>query len=58
MDNIYGKADEIDILRDKLNNLINEKNGNLLDPQVVIASKILNAAINKSNSLKENEKII
>lgn len=58
MDNIYGKADEIDILRDKLNNLINEKNGNLLDPQVVIASKILNAAINKSNSLKENQKII
>lgn len=58
MNNIYGKADEIDILRDKLNNLINERHGNLLDPQVVLASKILNDAINKSNALKENQKII
>lgn len=40
---------DIDILRMQLENLINEKQGNLIDPEVVAASKILNAALNQYN---------
>jgi hypothetical protein len=42
MSQINGKICEIDILRDKLEGLINEKQGNLLDSEVVSASKELN----------------
>jgi hypothetical protein len=51
MSQINGKICEIDILRDKLEGLINEKQGNLLDSEVVSASKELNAAINRYSNL-------
>jgi hypothetical protein len=51
MSEINGKICEIDILRDKLEGLINEKQGNLLDSEVVSASKELNAAINRYSNL-------
>ncbi|MDZ4975760.1 Spo0E family sporulation regulatory protein-aspartic acid phosphatase, partial [Clostridium perfringens] len=37
---------DIDILREQLERLINEKQGNLVDQEVVAASKVLNAALN------------
>ncbi len=40
---------DVEILRNSLEYLINEKNGNLVDPEVVSASKILNAALNQYN---------
>lgn len=40
---------DIDILRAQLEELINKKQGNLVDPEVVTASKILNAALNQYN---------
>lgn len=40
---------DIDILRAQLDELINKKNGNLVDPEVVSASKVLNAALNQYN---------
>lgn len=40
---------DIDILRDQLERLINEKQGNLVDQEVVAASKVLNAALNQYN---------
>jgi hypothetical protein len=51
MSEMNGKICEIDILRDKLEGLINEKHGNLLDSEVVSASKELNAAINRYSNL-------
>lgn len=42
---------DIEILRDKLQLLIKQKHGNLIDPDVVAASKILNAALNQYNKL-------
>lgn len=40
---------DIDILRVQLEELINKKQGNLVDSEVVTASKILNAALNQYN---------
>lgn len=40
---------DIDILRKQLEALINLKDGNLVDHEVVTASKILNAALNQYN---------
>jgi hypothetical protein len=40
---------DVEILRNNLEYLINEKQGNLVDPEVVSASKILNAALNQYN---------
>ncbi|NEZ47238.1 aspartyl-phosphate phosphatase Spo0E family protein [Clostridium niameyense] len=40
---------DIDTLRMQLENLISEKQGNLVDTEVVAASKILNAALNQYN---------
>ncbi|EDU38724.1 Spo0E like sporulation regulatory protein [Clostridium sporogenes ATCC 15579] len=42
---------DIEILRTQLERLINEKQGNLVDPEVVTSSKILNAALNQYNKL-------
>jgi hypothetical protein len=42
---------DIEILRDKLQLLIKQKRGDLIDPDVVAASKILNAALNQYNKL-------
>ncbi|MCM0648651.1 aspartyl-phosphate phosphatase Spo0E family protein [Clostridium swellfunianum] len=41
---------DVEILREQLNQLINDKQGNLIDPEVVTASKILNAALNQYNN--------
>lgn len=51
---------DIDILREQLNELINKKQDNLDDPEVVAASKVLNAALNQYNKfidekLKKNK---
>lgn len=40
---------DIDILREQLNELINKKQDNLVDSEVVTASKVLNAALNQYN---------
>ncbi|WP_291580883.1 aspartyl-phosphate phosphatase Spo0E family protein [Clostridium sp. UBA6640] len=40
---------DIEILRVQLEHLINEKQDNLVDKEVVAASKILNAALNQYN---------
>lgn len=40
---------DIDILSTQLQELITEKQCNLIDPEVVAASEILNAALNKYN---------
>lgn len=40
---------DIDILREQLEKLIDEKEGNLVDQEVVTASKVLNAALNEYN---------
>jgi hypothetical protein len=42
---------DVEILRSNLEYLINEKQGNLVDLEVVAASKILNAALNQYNKL-------
>lgn len=46
---------DIEILRDKLQQLISQKQGNLIDPDVVAASKILNAALNQYNMILEEK---
>lgn len=46
---------DVEILRDKLLELINEKNGDLLDAEVISASKILNAALNEYNKFIEKK---
>jgi len=40
---------DIDILRKQLEELITLKDGNLVDHEIVAASKILNAALNQYN---------
>jgi hypothetical protein len=42
---------DIDILKEQLQILISKKNDNLIDPEVIAASKILNAALNQYNKL-------
>jgi len=41
-------------MRSKLECLINEKQGNLIDNEVVSASKVLNTTLNKYNKIIEN----
>lgn len=40
---------DVNILREKLEFLIKEKQENLIDSEVIAASKILNAALNQYN---------
>lgn len=40
---------DVEILRTQLDKLIKEKRGNLIDHEVLTASKILNAALNQYN---------
>ena len=40
---------DVEVLREQLERLIKEKKGNLVDAEVVTASKILNAALNQYN---------
>jgi F0F1-type ATP synthase membrane subunit b/b' len=49
MSEIEDLLKDIDTLKEQLNELINKKQDNLTDPEVVEASKILNAALNKYN---------
>lgn len=51
MNEVEDLLKDIEILRGQLEYIINEKSGNLIDAEVVAASKILNAALNKYNSL-------
>ncbi len=51
MNEIEDLLKDVDILREQLNSLINKKQGNLQDPEVITASKILNAALNQYNKL-------
>ncbi|HEY5560200.1 MAG TPA: aspartyl-phosphate phosphatase Spo0E family protein [Clostridiaceae bacterium] len=46
---------DVEILRDKLERVIQEKYGNLVDPEVVSASKILNAALNEYNKVMDDK---
>ncbi|WP_315118110.1 aspartyl-phosphate phosphatase Spo0E family protein [uncultured Clostridium sp.] len=55
MSEIENLLKDVNILRDKLEYLIDKKNGNLIDPEVVAASKVLNAALNKYNGLIEGK---
>lgn len=51
MNEIEDLLKDIEILRGQLEYLISEKSGNLVDSEVIAASKILNAALNKYNNL-------
>lgn len=42
---------DVEILREKLLYLIEEKQGNLIDEEVVSMSKVLNAALNEYNKV-------
>ena len=42
---------DIEIIRARLEGIINEKQGKLLDKDVVEASKVLNVALNKYNKI-------
>jgi hypothetical protein len=46
---------DIEILRKKLLYLIDKKQGDLLDDEVVTSSKILNAALNEYNKFIETK---
>ena len=46
---------DIETLRVQLEELIRQHNGNLVDNEVVSASKILNAALNQYNKLLEDK---
>lgn len=46
---------DINKLRKNLEALISEKNGDLLDPDVLAASKMLNAVINEYNKIVEEK---
>lgn len=63
-ENIYGGVKmteiedllkDIEVLRKQMEYLITEKHGNLIDAEVVAASKILNAALNKYNKFIEEK---
>lgn len=51
MDEIKDLLDDIEKLRVNLNELVEKKQQNILDPEVIAASEILNAAIVKYNEL-------
>ncbi|MCE5221295.1 MAG: aspartyl-phosphate phosphatase Spo0E family protein [Clostridium sp.] len=49
MSEIEDLLKDIEKLRTQMEELIDENNGNLIDPEVVAASQILNAALNQYN---------
>lgn len=51
MDEIKILLQDIEKLRNILNKYIIDKNANLQDPEVISASQMLNAAINKYNEI-------
>ncbi|MHC1682383.1 MAG: Spo0E family sporulation regulatory protein-aspartic acid phosphatase [Clostridiaceae bacterium] len=53
MSEIEDLLKDIDILREQMEFLIEAKEYNLIDAEVIAASKILNAALNQYNKLIE-----
>lgn len=53
MSEIEDLLKDIDILREQMEFLIEAKEYNLIDAEVIAASKILNAALNQYNKLVE-----
>lgn len=51
MSEIEDLLKDVEILREKLLYLIEEKQGNLIDEEVVSMSKVLNAALNEYNKV-------
>jgi len=49
MSEIEDLLKDVETLRNQLEQLINEHEGNLTDPEVVVASKVLNGALNQYN---------
>lgn len=46
---------DIEMLRDNLQQLIEHRKGNLIDPDVIAASKILNGALNQYNKFLKDK---
>jgi len=46
---------DVEILRDQLIQIIDEKQGNLVDEEVVTASKILDGALNQYNKFMKRK---
>ncbi len=57
MSELNNLLNDIEKLRINLNKLIDEKNTNLIDPEIITASQILNAAITKYNEIINNNEI-
>lgn len=55
MSEIEDLLKDVEILREKLLFIIEEKQGDLVDPEVVTASQILNAALNQYNKILEKK---
>ncbi len=55
MNEINDLLNDIEKLRKNLHDLINEKNVNLADPEIISASQILNAAITKYTEIIEKK---
>lgn len=55
MDELTALLQDIEKLRSKLYKLIDEKNANLLDPEIITASQMLNAAISKYNEIVDKK---
>lgn len=55
MDELTALLNDIEKLRANLHKLLNDKNANLQDPDVLSASKMLNAAITKYNEIVEKK---
>ncbi len=51
MSEIEDLLKDVEILREKLLYLIDKKQGNLIDEEVVSMSKVLNAALNEYNKV-------
>lgn len=57
MSEIEDLLKDVEILRTQMEELIQKRQGNLTDPEVVTASKILNATLNQYNKfIKEKLK--
>ncbi|MHB8061691.1 MAG: Spo0E family sporulation regulatory protein-aspartic acid phosphatase [Ruminiclostridium sp.] len=55
MTELKSLLDDIEKLRENLYKLINEKNVNLADAEIISASQMLNAAITKYNEILTNK---
>jgi hypothetical protein len=55
MDEIKALLQDIEKLRNILNKYIVDKSANLQDPEIISASQMLNAAINKYNEIIEKK---